>query len=260
MSPRRIGLVVPSSNTTMETELPELFRRRSAVTGETFTWHSARARMAHVTPEELDRMVQASDVAVQSLADSPIDAIAYACLVAVLCRGANAHRDVKARLENALTDSPRQPDVVTSAGALIDGLQALGAKRIAMITPYMRPLAETVAEYIRAEGVEVTEVVALEVSDNVEVGRLDPENLIGIASQFAGADIDALVLSACVQMPSLPVVDRVERLVGLPVLTAATATARSLLLALGLEPEIPEAGALLATGNRVAGRNAAAVG
>ena len=72
----RIGLIVPSSNTTMETELPELFRRRSAQTGELFTWHSARASMARVMPEELERMVQASDVAAQSLADSPVDVIA----------------------------------------------------------------------------------------------------------------------------------------------------------------------------------------
>ena len=29
----RIGLIVPSSNTTMETELPELFRRQTEATG-----------------------------------------------------------------------------------------------------------------------------------------------------------------------------------------------------------------------------------
>jgi maleate isomerase len=34
---RRIGLIVPSSNVTIETELPELFRRREAVAPERFT-------------------------------------------------------------------------------------------------------------------------------------------------------------------------------------------------------------------------------
>jgi maleate isomerase len=74
--PYRVGLIVPSSNTTMETELPELFRRRSALTGEEFTWHSARASLARVTPAELERMVRASDVAARSLADSPVQVIA----------------------------------------------------------------------------------------------------------------------------------------------------------------------------------------
>ncbi len=246
--PRRIGLIVPSSNTTMETELPELFRRRSAGTGESFTWHSARARMAHVTSEELDRMVQASDVSAQSLADAPVEAIAYACLVAVMARGPGAHRDVQARLERALAESPRQPPVITSAGALIDGLAALGARRIAMITPYMRPLAELVADYVRSEGVEVAELVALEVSDNVEVGRIPADVLTRHATEVCRRQdgLDALVLSACVQMPSLDVVQLVQDEVGIPVVTAATATARSLLLALDLSPSVPGAGALLA--------------
>jgi maleate isomerase len=239
---RRIGLIVPSSNTTMETELPELLARHE----EQFTWHSARVRMKHVTPEELDAMVQASDGAAVALADAPVEAIAYACLVAVMCRGAGAHRDVECRLASALEDAARRPPVVSSAGALISGLHTLGARRVAMITPYMRPLADEVAAYVRSEGVEVSEAVALEVADNVEVGRLDPATLIPEARRVAAGDVDAIVLSACVQMPSLPVVQLVEDELGLPVLTAATATARELLLTLGLEPVVPGAGRLLA--------------
>lgn len=239
---RRIGLIVPSSNTTMETELPELFRRRP----ETFTWHSARARMAHVTPDELDRMVQASDVSAQSLADSPVEVIAYACLVAVMARGPGAHRDVQARLEAALADAPRQPPIVTSAGALVDALSSLEAERVGLITPYLRPLAELVADYVRGEGIEVPALVALEVSDNVEVGRIPADVLVEHAREVcAQGPLDALVLSACVQMPSLPVVQLVEDEVGIPVVTAATATARSILLALGLPPVIDGAGRAL---------------
>ena len=242
----RIGLVVPSSNTTMETELPELFRRRTAQTGEVFTWHSARASMARVTPEELERMVEASDVAVQALADSPVEVIAYACLVAVMCRGPGAAADVESRLEVAVAEAPNPPPVVSSAGALMSALRALAARRVALVTPYMQPLAEQVADTIRGEGFEVTELVALEVSDNVEVGRLDPQGLLAIARELDLGSTDALVLSACVQMPSLPVVQQIQDELGLPVVTAATATARSILVALGLEPTIPDAGAALA--------------
>ena len=243
---RRIGLIVPSSNTTMETELPELFRRRSAATGEVFTWHSARASMARVTPEELERLVEASDVAARSLADSPVEVIAYACLVAVMCRGPGAAGEVESRLRMAVADAAHPPAVVSSAGALVDAFRALGAERVALVTPYLRPLAEQVADTIRGEGFQVTELVALEVSDNVAVGQLDPHQLPEIARRIDAGSIDALVLSACVQMPSLPVVQQVEDDLRVPVLTAATATARSILLALGLDPTIPQAGAALA--------------
>ena len=59
-------------------------------------------------------------------------------------------------------------------------------------------------------------------------------------------ELDALVLSCCVQMPSLEVVSTVEDELGTLVVTAATATARSILLSLGLEPVVPNAGAALA--------------
>jgi maleate isomerase len=59
--------------------------------------------------------------------------------------------------------------------------------------------------------------------------------------------VDALVISACVQMPSLPLVERAEQELGLPVLSAATAGAFCLLRALGLAADIPGAGSLLAS-------------
>jgi maleate isomerase len=53
----RIGMLVPSSNTTMETEVPALLRARERERPEdTFTVHSARVRMDEVTPEALRAM------------------------------------------------------------------------------------------------------------------------------------------------------------------------------------------------------------
>ena len=50
----RIGLIVPSSNTTMETEVPALLRARERARPEgTFSFHSARLRMEDVTPDAL---------------------------------------------------------------------------------------------------------------------------------------------------------------------------------------------------------------
>jgi maleate isomerase len=52
----RVGLIVPSSNVTMETEIPAMLHARSRVASETFTFHSSRMRMRHVSAEELQRM------------------------------------------------------------------------------------------------------------------------------------------------------------------------------------------------------------
>lgn len=64
--------------------------------------------------------------------------------------------------------------------------------------------------------------------------------------------VEALVISACVQMPSLALIGAAESEFGVPVLSAATAGAYSLLTSLGLPAEIPDAGRLLQPGYRPA--------
>ena len=136
--------------------------------------------------------------------------------------------------------------MTSSAGALVRTLQGLGARRVAIVTPYLKPLTGMVAAYLAAYGLDVVDSVSLEVADNVEVGRLDPTRLIGHARGLSLARADAVVLSACVQMPSLTVIDEASRDLGLPVLSAATATAREILALLAEEPVVPGAGAALA--------------
>ena len=55
----RIGLLVPSINTTMETEIPAMLRAREQHFPERFTFHSSRMRMKRVGAEELAAMNQA---------------------------------------------------------------------------------------------------------------------------------------------------------------------------------------------------------
>ena len=130
-------------------------------------------------------------------------------------------------------------------GALIAGLKALGAKKVAVVTPYMKPLTELVVDYVRNEGFEVVDYRALEIQDNLAVAAHDPMNLPGIVAGMDTADADVIVLSACVQMPSLPAVSVVEAQSGKPVLTAAIATTWSMLRALDLPTRVPGGGALL---------------
>ncbi|MNX93780.1 Maleate isomerase [compost metagenome] len=135
--------------------------------------------------------------------------------------------------------------IVTSAGALINGLKVLGAKKVAVITPYMKPLTQLVVDYIEHQGFEVVDFVALEIADNLEVAAQDPMNLLQIYKQLNLKDVDVLVASACVQMPSLEAVDLIEKEIGIPVTTAAICTTYEMMKKLGLDTKVPIGGALL---------------
>ncbi|MFJ8113668.1 Asp/Glu racemase, partial [Streptomyces sp. NPDC096132] len=98
MTSHRVGLLVPSSNTTMETEVPEVLRRVAARSDNRFTFHSSRMRMKTVSAEELAAMNADADRAAVELADAAVDVMAYACLVAIMSQGRGAHRDIEERL------------------------------------------------------------------------------------------------------------------------------------------------------------------
>ncbi len=242
----RLGLIVPSSNTTMETELPEMFARRARlIPEERFTFHSSRMRMQHVTADALLQMDRDSNRCAVELADAQCDAMAYACLVAIMSQGRGTHIAAEERLTGvALAEGCAAP-VLSSAGALVRALAALGAQRISMITPYMPELTAKVRDYIEDAGVELVDVVSRGVADNCAVGRLDPAGLRPIADRLKLTGCDAVVLSACVQMPSLAAIPEVEARLDLPVLSAATATTYDLLTALGRSAVVPDAGHLL---------------
>ena len=240
----RIGQIVPSSNVTMETEIPTVFRAREKYYDDRFTFHSSRMRMKQVTKEELAAMDRDSDRCSLELSDAAVDVMGYACLVAIMSMGLGYHRESQSRLHQVTIDNHHPCPVVSSAGALVEGLTVLGAKKIALITPYRKPLTDLVCQYLESEGFEVIDALSLEIPDNLEVARQDPKAPIELVDRLTLANVDTLVASACVQMPSLPAVACLQAKTGIPTLSASVATSYRMMQELGLQRRIPGYGAL----------------
>lgn len=244
----RIGQIVPSSNITMETEIPAMFRAREGVEPERFTFHSSRMRMKKVTKQELEQMDAQADRCAVELSDARVDVMGYACLVAIMSMGHGYHRASEDRLKGVANGEGCEALVVSSAGALINGIKALGAKRVSIMTPYVKDLTRLVQEYIEAEGIEVIDALSLEIADNMAVGERDPLALVEIVDRLNVQGADLVVASACVQMPSLSAIAAIERKVGKPVVSAACCTVYDMLKRLKLRPFVPDAGELLSGG------------
>lgn len=252
----RVGLIVPSSNVTMETEIPSMLQQRPDLYQEEFTFHSSRMRMQSVTPEELERMDAQSEDCATLLSDAHCDVLAYACLIGIMAQGSGYHEKSEEKLRRRTIENDAKAPVVTSAGALVRATERLGAEKIVLIAPYMEELTQTVIDYFESAEVEVIDYQTLECPDNLKVAKLDQRNLIDIAADLDTGNADALVLSSCVQMPSLAAIQAAEDKFGLPVFSAATATTYEILDQLGLSTQVPGAGSLLAGGINAAERNA----
>lgn len=241
---QRIGLVVPSSNVTMEIEIPAMLRRSPAAGRLSF--HASRMAMRQVSAAELREMDAQSVRCGYELADARIDVLAYACLVAVMVQGSGAHRRIEERLGKVLEDRGKRAPVISSAGALVDTLNRLRAKKIAVVAPYMPPLTQAVIDYLEAEGISTVGSRSLSVPDNYDVGCIPPDRIEAALADMNLRGIDALVLSACVQMPSLGLLEKVQSSLDVPVITAGSCTSAAILHALGHDASIIPGGAGIA--------------
>ena len=120
----RIGLIVPSSNTTAEPE----FRTHAP---EGVSVHAARMALESVSVDELDAMSDDALRAASLLADADCDVIAYACTTGSLLHGPGFDSDLEAELAAEAGVS-----AVATALSVDRALRALDAERIAVVTPY----------------------------------------------------------------------------------------------------------------------------
>ena len=167
---------------------------RQLIRPERFTFHSSRMRMKHVNKEELAAMDAESDRCALELSDARVDVLGYACTVAIMAMGLGYHHESQARLAQVTKDNQAAAPVISSAGALVNGLKVIGAKRIALVAPYMKPLTQLVVDYIQHEGIEVKVWRALEIPDNLDVGRHDPASCRGSSPRWIYA---RSMLSCC---------------------------------------------------------------
>lgn len=245
----RVGLIVPSSNITIETELPALLRRQEVRAHSRFSIHSHRLGLKDVTLESLWAMNQHAEDAAELLSHAAVDAVVYGCLIAALSEGPGAHRVIEERLRERIQNEGYSIPVISSAGALIDTLQAGRYRKVGVIAPYHPALTEKLVRYFADEDIHVHATRSLNVTDNLKVGMIDPMRLLEELRHLPDS-LDAIVLSACVQMPSLEAIAAAEDRLGIPVVSALTATTSELLNSLGEVPKIEGAGRLLSTKQR----------
>lgn len=202
--PVRVGVLVPWANRVVEAELPVLCPPG-------VVWHYARlvpsSRRTALQHEFLDGLRAAVPAAVESLGRLSLAAVLMACTSA------------------GFTASQNSLGVVSAFEALTRELARLDAQRIALATPYPRPITQLEVEAFTHQGLTVRGHVSLGLDDGYPdvtegqldalVARLDPEVL---------GESDALVLS-CTGWPTLRHIARLERALHIPVLSSNLAMA-----------------------------------
>lgn len=230
---RRVGLIVPSVNATIEPELAWI-----APPGLSF--HASRVMLRETTPDGLRAMNEGAAAAADLVASVSPDVVAYACTSGTFLEGMDGLR----RLVTALEARVRCPVVATSA-AMIEALRALGVRRVALATPYLDTVNALERAFLEAQGFAVVSVRGLDLSGRA-IREVAPDRVYDLACSADDADADGVFVS-CTDLRALEAVESLERALGKPVVTSNQATLWAILRALGRTPDIAGFGRLLRT-------------
>jgi maleate isomerase len=152
------------------------------------------------------------------------------------------------RLLARFADKARK-GVASANSALKDALTMVGAKRVALVTPYPERLNALLPEFFAAGGFEVKTVAGQQIRKVSAVRELSLDRIYRTARALPLKGIDAVCLLAT-DMETFPIIDALERDLGLPVLTSNQALLWASLRALGIDAPVDGMGKLL----RLAGR------
>ncbi|MEM7405707.1 MAG: aspartate/glutamate racemase family protein [Pseudomonadota bacterium] len=229
----RIGLLVPSVNSIME---PEMWR----TVPEGVTVHTARiAGGREGTPEELRNMEVESQHACARVAMAEPHVIVYACTSGSFFEGRAWNENI-ARQLTGIANVP----TVTTAGAMAASLQAINARRVAVVTPYVELTNTRLTAFLGEHGVNVSALGTFDMLDMFDHAKIQPSDVYQQVKATVTGNEDA-VFVACTQVRALEVVDMLERDLGLPVFSAVQASIWMTYKALGIDPELSTYGSLL---------------
>jgi maleate isomerase len=178
----------------------------------------------------------------EELAD--LDAIAAACrdvsipepaVTAYLCTSASfvAGAEGEAHLREAMRAGGAR-DAITTSGAMLEALRAIGARRVAVGTPYDAALTDRLVAFLTEAGIETTGTGHLGLGAGI--WRVSPDEVRQLASGLPMDGADAVFL-ACTNLPTYDVIPALETELGLPVLSANLVTMWAALRRLGALPD-----------------------
>ncbi len=165
----RVGLLVPSSNTTMESEFTQMIQQAET----DITLHTARMPLQKTTIKTLLKMRSHANDAAERLAHAAVDIICYGCTSGSLIHGLEYGRGISREIQQK-TGIP----TVTTSEAILEASQQLGLTSLSILTPYTEDINQKEVSFLEAAGIKVRSIKGLGIVDNLEIGRYKPENLI----------------------------------------------------------------------------------
>lgn len=230
----RIGLIVLATDNTMEAEWRAILGNLPGVA----YYESRLPNSPTITPETLAEMEKDIEGATRLiLPNGRMDVVAFGCTSGTIVIG---EETVFEKIRKA------RPGIhcTTPITAGIEGMKTLGAKRIALLTPYVDEINQMMRRFIEARGVEVPVVGSFNNPDDAEVARMTASCVRDAAIELGRHDAVDGVFVSCTSLRVAEIVEQVEAAIGKPCSSSNHAMAWHALRLAGVKDAIPGWGRL----------------
>lgn len=229
----RIGLLVLESDQTMEWEMGQM----ASLPGVAF-YHARLANDAEVTPDTLAQMEVELPKAAALLPEYlDLQAIGYGCTSGSTIIGEARVSDIIHTIHPGVAAS----NPLTAAKV---ALQALGVKRLGLVTPYRPDVTQAMQDRFEEAGIAIAKVGSFYEDDDKVVGRIAPEAILEAALSVGASDkVDGVFIS-CTSLRAAGIIEQAEAALGKPVTASNHALAWHLLRLAGITDVVAGFGAL----------------
>jgi maleate isomerase len=226
---KRVGVIVPSSNTTVEADFV-----RALPAGVTI--HAARMFLAETTAEAERRMIYDHvPIAVADLATLRPHVVAFACTSGGAVLGAEG----EAKL---IGDIARETGatVVSTNDAVGTAIERQGRQqRIAVLTPYIDELNQAIRAGLERRGLTVVHIAGLGITDNFGICSVTPPEILAFAERELTDRTFDLLFVSCTNFRAVEARPLLQRRFGVPVVTSNQATIDATFAAIGATTNWP---------------------
>ena len=223
----RIGLIVPANNSVIEPEFWSVLPPNVAV------YATRVMAKGDLTAAAVRKMEAEVDRAVAAIAATGVDVIAYCDMVTTFIMEPDWN-------DLAVEEISRQTGVAAFSAwtALRDALAQIGARRIALGTPYPRAIHELAPIFFTQRGFEVPTHATLDITAMQEVPTVDRARLEAFVRSLDILGCDALVLLAT-DLPTFGCIENLESELRLPILSSNQALLWRALKVVNQKPSHP---------------------
>lgn len=232
-----LGVIVLETDEALEPEFARMMDQDGVA-----LYHSRIPMASEIRPETLGQMARDLPASVQLLPPSlDFDVIGYGCTSGAAVIGSdNIARAVQSIFPDAQVTDP--------LAAIIAATQALGARRLGFITPYLPEVSRQMRLILEQAGFEIAAFGSFEESDDRVVARITESAIVAAANHVADqASCDAIVIS-CTNLRCLRIIPQIEARTGLPVISSNQALGWHMLRLSGINERMPALGRLFANG------------